>query len=441
MIDHCPGISPRRRTLLGLSCTLLALPLAGCQQPALLPSPASSTAAVPLVRVTAASSHPWPRLARVQGSLVSDERAVVGAKVAGRVKAIHVDRGTPVREGDLLVELEPEEFVLRVQHAEAQVAQVRARLGLKPDEPEEKLDRLKSPPVVEVQALLAEERLKSERVRQLMRQSAAGLEELQRQDAALRVAEARFASALNNVEEQIAFLGVRKAELALARQQLADATLRAPFGGVVQERQTARGTYVQVGDPILTLVRTDPVRFHAAVPEREAARVGVNEEVRIYIEGQPEPLTARVTRVSPALDPASRSLMIEADLPNPSGRLRAGLFAWADVVVTPGAETLAVPETAVAEFAGVEKVWLVRNQQAEERRIVTGRRERGLVEILRGLSAGDTVLVQAEQGRPGPVAVAAEPGSRTLADKSRATPDDAKKVSADTAIVPAGGGN
>jgi RND family efflux transporter MFP subunit len=380
------------------------------------------------VRVTTAALHPWPRVARVQGSLVSDEASIIGAKVAGRVKNVPVDRGTPVREGDILVELEPEEFVLKVHHAEAQVAQVRAKLGLKPGDPEEKLDRLKSPPVVEVQALLAEERLKSERARQLIRQNAVGLEELQRQDAAVRVTEARLASALNTVDEQIALLGVRKAELAMAEQQRADAVLRAPFSGVVQLRQVARGNYVQIGNPVLTLVRTDPVRFQAAVPEQEAARVGVGEAMRVYVEGRAEPWTARVTRLSPALDAASRSLTIEADLPNPTGQLRAGLFAWADIVVVPDAKALAVPESAVVEFAGVEKVWIVRDRRAEERRVLTGRRERGLVEIVQGLAAGETLLIDAEQGRAGPVVLADEKSPPSDADDVKKAPPPVQSV-------------
>src|SRR5581483_4445755 len=134
-------------------------------------------------------------------------------------------------------------------------------------------------------------------------------------------------------DEQIALLGVRRAELALAQQQQADATIRAPFQGVVQKRQVARGAYLHVGDPVLTLVRTDPLRFVGGVPEREALRIRMGEEVRVYLEGESKPLIAQVSRISAGLDPASRSLTFEADIPNPSGKLRAGVFAQADVVV------------------------------------------------------------------------------------------------------------
>lgn len=355
------------------------------------------------VKVATAVMVPWPRSVRVQGNLRSDEEALIGAKVAGRVREIRVDRGTQVREGEVLIELEPEEFSLRVQSAEAQLNQVRAKLGLRPGDPEEKLDRSKAPPVVQEQAMLAEERLKLDRSRSLIRQSAAAIEEVQREEAALRVAEARLASALNLVEEQISLLGVRRAELALARQQQSDAVIRAPFQGTVQRRQVARGVYLQVGDPVLTLVRTDPLRFVGGVPEREAAQVRVGQEVFLDIEGDTRHLPARISRVSPALEMTNRSLLIEIDLNNPDGRLRAGLFAEADLIIAPDAKTLAVPDAAVFEFAGVEKVWVVRNGAAEERRVHTGRRDHGQVEIIDGLSTSEVYLVDAREGRAGPV--------------------------------------
>lgn len=389
------------------ACLCLFLGIAaGCDWHAAAGPPAADApapSAPPVVRTVAVALHSWPTTVRVQGSLVCDEEAVLGTKVAGRVEAIHVDRGTPVQEGQVLVELEPEEFALRVQLAEAQVNQVRAKLGLRSQDPDEKLDPVKSPPVVEVQALLTEERLKVDRVRNLIRQSAAAAEEAQRQEAALRVAEARYASALNAVEEQIALLRVRRSELALARQQQADAVIRAPFAGVVQARHVARGMYMQPGAPVVTLVRTDPLRFRCGVPEREARHVQVQEAVHLFVEGHSSPIPARVTRISPALTLSNRSLTIEADVPNPDGALRAGLFAQADIVVDHEARTVAVPAAAVTEFAGVEKVWLVRHGKAEERRVQTGRRNDGLVEILSGLAIGDVVVADASQGRAGPV--------------------------------------
>lgn len=393
------------RTLCPAGLICLCLGLAGCEPSSAHDAPVrgSDAASAAGVEVTQAQLSPWPLKVRVQGSLIGDEEAVIGAKVAGRVREVLVDRGVPVTQGQVVACLEPEEFELQVRQAEAQVAQVRAKLGLEPGEPDEKLDPLKAPPVVQEQALLEEALFLVERARGLISQRAIAMEEFQKHEMAYRVAKARHATALNTVDEQIALLGLRRVELALAKQHQADARITAPFQGIVQERQIARGVYLQAGQPVVTLVRTDPLRFQAGVPEREAARVRVGQVVTLYAEGQEEPITAQVTRVCPALDPNSRTLVIEADVPNPDNRQRAGVFAQADIVVDPAARVLAVPETAVSEFAGVEKVWLVRDGRAAEQRVFPGRRGGGLVEILKGLSAGDAVVADARQGRAGPV--------------------------------------
>ncbi len=410
-------LSRRTSVVAGFAMTLLAGFAGGCQQAAAPSNSAAPAAPEPAatLRVAEARLHPWPTRVRVQGSLVGDEEAIVGAKVVGRVKEVLVDRGTAVKAGQVLARLEPEEFNLRVQQAQAQLAQVRAKLGLQPGEPDEKLDRMKAPPIVQERALLEEARFHHERARTLFAQKAIAFEELQKYEVANRVAEARHTSALNTVDEQIALLGLRKAELALAEQHQADAVITAPFQGVVQERHIARGVFMEAGHMVVTLVRTHPLRFRAGVPEREATQVREGEDIVLHLEGQAEPVPAKVSRVSPALDLGSRSLMIEADVPNPNGRWRAGLFAQADIIVAPDAKALAIPASAVTEFAGVEKVWIVRDGKAVGQRVTTGRRERGLIEVLGGLKLGHRVLVEGDKGRAGPVRAAE--GGENVADE------------------------
>jgi RND family efflux transporter MFP subunit len=391
---------------------LVALLAAGCGQGQLQQTKEeklSQAKTPPVVRVVSARMHSWAKSVRVQGSLVGDEQAVVGAKVAGRVREVKVDLGSVVRQGQVLCELDPDDFDLRVQQVQAQLEQARSALGLSPNEPDSKLDRQKAPPVLQEKALMEEARSSVERARPLVSQKIMTNEELQQREAALRVAEARFNAALNGVDEKIALIGVRRAELAVAKKQQQDAVTVAPFDGMVQERHVAAGVYLNVGQPVVTLVRTDPLRFRAGVPERQALEIDVGQHVRLMIEGQADATAARVTRISPSLDLSNRSLVIECDVPNSDGRLRAGLFAEAEVMVDPNAQALTVPASAVSEFAGVEKLWVVKDGQAQEREIFTGRRDRDLIEIVRGLADGEMVISNADQGHAGKVAVATEP--------------------------------
>ena len=359
------------------------------------------------VETISVTARPWDSTVRSQGGLVADEAVIVGAKVAGRVATVAVDIGDFVHQGDVLAKLEDQESKLLVSQAEAQLAQACAAIGAKPDTPLDTLDKTQSPPVRQEYAVLREAQANHQRAIQLHEQNAITAADLEQRAALVSVAEARYASALNAVDEKIALIAVRRAELALAKDNLDHTTIVAPFDGLVQERQIAPGAYVRIGDPVAMFVRTDPLRFRGMVPERHALLVQTGQQVFIHLEGEPQPLTARISRISPALDEASRALTFEADLPNPQGRLRTGLFAEADIVVDAQARTLAVPDSAVNEFAGVEKVWIVKDGKASERSVHTGRRRDGWVEILQGLSAGDAIVKQADDGRTGPVVSAA----------------------------------
>ncbi|MGD9724298.1 MAG: efflux RND transporter periplasmic adaptor subunit [Pirellulales bacterium] len=343
----------------------------------------------------------WPQTVRVQGTLIEDEYSLLGVKVAGRVKNVMVDIGTQVKAGQLVADLETDDFDLRVKQAEAQVAQARASLGLKPDTPDDSLNPAKAPVVEQEVALLEEARLNVQRVKSLAGKGVVTQEEILSREAAARVAEARYRSSLNRVEELVALLKLRRSELAMANQNRADAVIKAPFDGIIQETRVAPGSFVNIGQPVAALVRTSPLRLRAGVPERSAVGVAVGQALRINLEGVVTPVNAKISRISPALDVSSRALIIEADIENRDNKLRTGLFAEAEIVIDDGSQTLAVPATSVTSFGGVEKVWTVAGNQARPQQVRIGRRDAQRVEVLSGVKPGDLVLIRGEQGREG----------------------------------------
>jgi RND family efflux transporter MFP subunit len=388
----------------------------------------ANTAAEPsgeALNAVEAALRPWPYTVRVQGTLIEDESAELGAKVAGRIKEVMVDLGTRVDEGQPVARLDTEEFDLRVQQAEAQVAQARATLGLKGNTPDDKLDPTKAAPVLQEMALLEEARLNFNRVRGASGKAVFTQEEIQTRQAALHVAEARYSSSLNAVQEQVALLALRRSELALAVQNQHDAVLKAPFVGIIQQKHVAPGSYVSVGQPVVMLMRIDPLRFRAGVPERAAVGVSVGQTVKIFLDGQPAPIEVKISRISPALDLSSRALMIEADVENGESRWRSGLFAEGEILVDAQQQALTVPVSSVVAFGGVEKVWTVKGDKAEPRPVRIGRRDARFVEILGGLSAGDVVLSDGRQGREGVVHVnrdTAEPSDKRAALQNTSSP-------------------
>jgi RND family efflux transporter MFP subunit len=341
----------------------------------------------------------WPASVRTQGSLIADEVAIVGAKVAGRVETLHADLGDSVAAGAPLASLHKEEFELGVTLAEAQLIQSRAALGLNEEDPVEQLVPSNAPPVREAKAVWDEAKARTARLQQLRASNTITAEEFEQAVAAEQVAGARHASALNGVLEKIAYIHVRTVELSLAKQQLADAVIVAPFDGQVEQRHVAPGTFVQVGDPIITLVRASKLRFRGTLPERHAHKLALHQEVLLTVDALPEPIRTKVTRISPVIEQQVRCVVFEALVDNGDGRLGVGAFAEAEVVIDPQAQAILVPRSALVEFAGAEKVWKVVDSMAQEQPVRTARREDDWVEIVDGLTAGDVILIDASQGR------------------------------------------
>jgi len=406
-----PHPTPTRRVALPLAAagSLLLLATLGCgEEAATLADAAAAKPAVVApkqVEVVAAIRQACPRTVSVQGALLADEDAVVGSKLAGRVEAVTVDLGSIVKKGEPLVTLDRSELDLQVKLAEAQLQQACSAIGLKAYEDETKLDYKNAPPVQLEQALVDESEAAVSRAKALLPSRAITGSEYDTLVAQMRAAKARYNSALNAVSTQVAMIGVRRTELSLARQQVADSETVAPFDGVVEARRVSPGEYVSVGQPLISLVRAERLRFTAGVPESKAGEIKPVQRVEINIAGAKEPLVTAVTRVSPIVTQTSRAVRIEADVPNPDHALQAGLFAEAEVIVEPEAQALALPAAAVTRFAGVEKVWLVADGKATQQSIRTGREERGRIEIVDGLPEGSQVVANADDGRSGPVTI------------------------------------
>jgi RND family efflux transporter MFP subunit len=367
---------------------------------------------VPVVEVTCAELKTWPKTLRVHGSLAPDESAVLGAKVAGRMSRVLVDIGDVVQQGQAIAQLDELQLQLEVRHAETLLSQACAAIGITSEDATEDLVPENSPLVRQERAVLEQARLALDRAKKLAQESAATQEQLDEFESAYKVASARHAAAINAFAEKLALIDVRRAEVDVAKNALQESTIVAPFSGLIQQRMSAAGAYVREGDPVVNLVRCDRVRFVGAVPEKDAHRVQLGQQVQLEIRNEPGLRTVTITRFRPLIDPMSRALIFEADLQNPECKLRPGLFAEGDVIVEPDATAIVVPNSALAEFAGIEKVWRVVDGKAEEVVVETGERRDNDVVVLSGIEAGDTVVTDATKASAGEVTVAQSTVSR-----------------------------
>jgi RND family efflux transporter MFP subunit len=355
-------------------------------------SRASAPAAAAAVQVVRLQLEPLASSVTVSGTLAAEEQVTLSFKVTGRVQDLKVDLGSIVRRGDIIARLSPTDFELRLNQADAALQQARARLGLDPDGESDTVDPDQTALVRQARASLAEARRQRERIATFVQRGISAKADLETADAALEIAEGRHQDALEEVRNRQAVLLQRRSEVALARQQLDDTSLRSPIDGVVRERLVFAGEYRAAGTPIATVVRQHPLRLQLAVPERASAALRVGQRVQLTIEGDPTAHEGRISRVSPSIAEGTRTLPVEAEIPNAEGRLRPGTFAKADIV-TAEHSALVVPQSALVVFAGVEKVLVVRDGKAHEQRVRTGLRLADRVELLDGVKPGDVVIV------------------------------------------------
>jgi RND family efflux transporter MFP subunit len=422
-------MSPMRSACWVCFCQLLpgvSIALVGCGKQAPTNQVSQESTPAKEVTVVRARVESWPLTIPIQGSMLAFEDSVVGSKLAGRVNEIPVDLGSIVSKGDVLMKLVRSELDLRVELAEAQLKQACATIGITPTADETQFDATTAPGVAMERALVNEAQRTVNRAKQLLSSRAVTEQEFDTMVAQLQAAEARYNAALNLVGEQISLIGVRRKELALAQQAVKDSEVVAPFDGVVGERLVSPGEFVGVGQAVVTLVRSDLLRFTAGVPESRAAEIHVGQVVDIK-QGLnvPRPISTTISRVSPTVMQATRSILIEADVPNESLELQAGLFAEAEVVVNPEARAVVLPLSAVSRFAGVQKVWLVDNGVAKQQTIRTGREAADRVEIVDGLNEGAIVVLDASEGHDGPVVPRERYSDATPGDETPPSPTSA----------------
>jgi membrane fusion protein, multidrug efflux system len=399
-------------TILVLS---LALSLSGCVKSEAKNDPPGVDAAKPaIVTVTPAAARVVARTLEVPGAVIADAQTEVAAEVAARVIAAPIERGTPVRTGDVLARLDQQEPASQLREAEAMEAQTAARLGLVAGQA---FDATRTPEVRQAQATM--ERAEAEH-RRFAKLAADGL--VSRSDYDLKRMEwlnarEQVDASLNQVRQLAQTLEAQRARVALARKALADTLIRAPLDGVVAERHVNVGQYLSRGARVATIVRIDPVRIELTIPEAVVAEVRRGQKVSFTVQSYPgRRFEGTIAHVGPALKSDARALVAEAVVPNGDGELQPGFFASARIALPASRPSVVVPASAVRTEAGVSRVYVARNGRAEVRLVQIGTEDEGRSEILRGVAAGEQVITSpADHLADGlPIQVETGPSARPL---------------------------
>jgi len=379
----------RRRRFQYFSVLIFPLLAAGCSTAAETAPDASKAAEPVAVATSAVESRSIDRYLRVTGSIVADAQAEVSAETAGRVIETPVERGSRVGQGALLVRISPSETSAQLQEAEANAAQIEAKLGLVAGQP---FDRTRVPDVMNAKASLDLADAEFKRMQTLVEQKVISQSEFDQRRTQLEAARQSYQTAQNAAEQSYRSLDAARARVVLARKAVADTAVKAPIAGLVVERLVSVGDYVTRGQRVATVVRVDPLRVVLTVPEQHVSLIKVGQQVRLAVDAYPgEEFAATIRFISPALRTDQRALTVEAVASNPDGRLKPGLFATALVRQPDAAAALLVPDAAVETVAGTSRVYVVKDNRVEERIVTLGEKVDAKVEIRTGISKGETV--------------------------------------------------
>jgi membrane fusion protein, multidrug efflux system len=297
----------------------------------------------------------------VSGTLRPVTQAVVKSKVAAEVARLHVQEGIRVEAGAALISLDTADLRARFESQSAAVAEMKARLDLaKKNEANNK-------------QLLS---------RNFISQNA-------------------FDAVSNTVEVATANLRAAEAQAAISQRALNDATIRAPFGGVIARRMVNVGEKVSPDMPVMQVVDLSRMELEAMVPVAEIPGVKIGQELSFTVDGFGDrAFRGKVERINPSAESGSRSIAIFVTLPNADQSLKGGMFANGKLAAASRAPVMSVPIAALREEGGQTFLFVLKGDTIARNPITVGNKniDKGLAEIREGVVTGEKVITVKAEG-------------------------------------------
>jgi multidrug efflux pump subunit AcrA (membrane-fusion protein) len=356
-----------------------------------------------VVTTAAAIKRDLPRFFEATGSLAGDQQTDVAPQTSGKVVAIGVEIGSPVKRGQMLVRLDDVELKLRVDQAATQVEQAKAavrqaeeKIGLRPGQTFDP-NRVAEVAAARVALDLAEKNLRrAEKLIESGDVSRSFYDDARaRRDQLKEQYEVQLAQARQNyaaVDVARSNVANAQSQLALARKNLSYAIIPAPIDGFVAERTADLGEYVSPQQKVATIVRTNPLRIKIDIPEQAISEIKVGQSVSLATSSWPDKnFAGRVARIAPSVSAQSRTLTVEAEIDNSGGALKPGQFATVRILQERAEPAVLVPTRAIVTEAGVSRLFVVKDGHVEQRLVQVGQADGDLTEVRTGVAADELV--------------------------------------------------
>src|SRR5262245_58319531 len=291
------------------------------------------------------------RSVELSGTLISQDQAKVSGEVAGVVRDVLVEIGQEVNVGQELVRLDTTELNLALQRAESALRQTEAQLGIAEGTALPQDEQISA--VRTAAANRDDARSQLSRAQALLNKGLSSRADFDTAQTRVKVTEAAYQSAVENVQSLKASLQDRRAAYDLAKKKLSDAIIRAPIAGAIAERSAQRGEYIRENTPVATIVRMNPLKLRTGVQEKYANMIHQNQMVDFQVEPYPtEMFHGKIAYISPAVVQGTRTFTAEILVDNPQYKLKPGFFTKGEILVHRDENVLAVPDDTVSNRGG-----------------------------------------------------------------------------------------
>jgi membrane fusion protein, multidrug efflux system len=332
------------------------------------------------------------RSVEVVGTLAAVDQVTIASQAEGAVSKVLVDLGDHVRAGQPLIELDREKLEYNLQNQKAALERALAKYGA--SDPAHLPASKDTPDVKKADAELVQAKQAFDRAEELSKRQLIPKQTLDDAEATLHSKQAAYDSAVQNAKNLNADIDASNAMLQLADRQLRDATIRAPFDGYVQKRLISLGEFVKNQAPVMEVVRLDPLKATAEIPEKMAPWVQVGQAVELSVDAFPNKvIEGKVSRISPAVNTTTRAFAFEATVPNGDGVLKPGTFARVHVATTLVEPVLTIPYSAMQYRYGNYRAFVLTGDHLVMKELKTGDRVGDRMEILDGLKLGEQVAL------------------------------------------------
>jgi RND family efflux transporter MFP subunit len=361
------------------------------------------------------------------GDILPNRQTPIFAKSSGYIRAIHADKGQFVKEGQLLVVIEPTEMEMALDQSRAALASAQAGMLVARSNLEAARANLANQEanLVKAQAVLANDQRQAERLTELFGKGLVSAQDrdnarttyessqaqVRAQEAQLQAARVQIDTSDSQVKLAETQIEQQRAALRMAQMKVDDTRIVAPFSGYISQKNLDVGASVSnqaaatsnASVAIVTLQDINPVKVQVEVPERDVARVKAGNTVRLVVDAYPDrTFGGTVARVVHSLDPRTRTMGVEVEIPNKELLLKPGMYARVQLVLEVRRGALMVPIEALTGSETQPAVLLVRNGKVTTRTVQVGVADGALVQVIKGLAAEDELIVQGkEQVREG----------------------------------------